>query len=198
MTIFTSKRFEKRQTQAIQKLITFQIQQEWFALPIRLVRKLTLMGPVYGASGNGSTGLTHFENQEIPVIDVQYRIFGDRSGPGLLPRQMPAPPAPARLPAAQMNRSIQQAEIPPLETSLGETQVSESSQRYLLVVQNRQGELVGIPLPSQPVLRRVPESAFAPLPAAYSSGGNLRCVSAIAVLGDDQPSLFLLNLSQLV
>ncbi|MGF1498415.1 MAG: chemotaxis protein CheW [Elainellaceae cyanobacterium] len=155
--------------------MTFQIQQEWFALSIRLVRKLTLMGPVYGATGNGSMGLTHFEHQEIPVIDAQYRIFGQAASRSLPSSQIPVSPAAHAAHAS-----------------------SDSSQRYLLVIQNRRRELVGIPLSAQPVLRRVPESAFAPLPAAYSANGSLRCVSAIAVLGPDQPSLFLLDTSRLI
>ncbi|MEB3214211.1 MAG: chemotaxis protein CheW [Leptolyngbyaceae bacterium] len=157
MKILSSRRAENRKNQAAQKLVTFQCQHEWFALPIHLVRKFAPMERVYGTSGNGTMGLTHFENQEIPVIDISHRIFGEAY------------------------RST-----------------FDSTEMYLLIVQSSSGELVGLPIGFQPVLRRVPDNAFAPLPPSYSAKGNLTCVRAIAVLGDDHPSLLLLDLDTLI
>jgi len=68
---------------------------------------------------------------------------------------------------------------------------------YLLIVQNAGGDLVGIPLESPPSIRRVPESAFKPLPDSYINYGNIKCVSELVVEERDQPALFLLNPEQL-
>ncbi|NJR61659.1 MAG: hypothetical protein HC769_24185 [Cyanobacteria bacterium CRU_2_1] len=68
----------------------------------------------------------------------------------------------------------------------------------MLIVQNPQGELIGIPLDSAPSLRRVPRSAFAPLPPTYLTEGGVRCVSALIVLNPKEAPLFLLNLDQLL
>lgn len=70
--------------------------------------------------------------------------------------------------------------------------------RYLLLIQSLQGELIGIPLDTFPSLRRVPESAFAPVPPLYLTEGRVRCVSALITTATDEPPTFLLNLSQLV
>lgn len=64
---------------------------------------------------------------------------------------------------------------------------------YLLIVQNAATEMVGIPLESPPTLRRLPESAFKPLPDSYINYGNIKCVSELVVEESDQPALFLLN-----
>lgn len=163
MTLFTSRRSAKRQKhQATQQLLIFSMQQEWFALPIQAVYRVIFTEHIYGAPHGNGMGLTRYENEEIPVIDIKSRIFGE---------------------ASQQNPSLNSSEVTP--------------GRYLLIIQDVQGELVGIPLDSQPSLRRVPESAFTIPPSSYLAQGNIRCISALVVLGDDQPSLFLLDLKQL-
>ena len=67
-------------------------------------------------------------------------------------------------------------------------------QRFLLIVQSSQGELIGLPIDSLPALRRVPESAFTPLPEAYISEANIRCVSSLMLqTQEDETPCFLLT-----
>jgi hypothetical protein len=68
----------------------------------------------------------------------------------------------------------------------------------LLIVQNSSGQVVGLPIEKPPSLQRVPTSAFAPLSASYIAEGNLRCVSALIKLSNEEPPLFLLNPEKLV
>lgn len=82
--------------------------------------------------------------------------------------------------------------------SATEESVIAASPACLLIVQNQQGELIGIPLNNQPSLRRVPLSAFRPLPTAYLASGNIRCISALIKLPEGEPPLFLLNLDHLL
>jgi chemotaxis signal transduction protein len=78
-----------------------------------------------------------------------------------------------------------------------ETQLPDD-QRHLLIVLDSQSQPMGIPLDTPPALRRVPRSAFAPIPAAYLATGNIRCVSALVHVAEDEPPLFLLDLGQLL
>jgi purine-binding chemotaxis protein CheW len=69
---------------------------------------------------------------------------------------------------------------------------------YLLIVQNLQGEPIGLPLESQPSLRRIPESAFSPLPSTFLTEGHIRCATALILPTQNEPPIFLLNLVQLL
>jgi chemotaxis signal transduction protein len=53
----------------------FRIRQDWFALPIQFAQRVIPLGLVYGAP-QGGVSLTRYQDQEIPVIDVEYRVFG--------------------------------------------------------------------------------------------------------------------------
>jgi chemotaxis signal transduction protein len=187
MAIFTSRRFENRQAhRATRQIIVFQIQQEWFALPIEFVHRVIPLGQVYGVPHGQGLSLTRYENREIPVIDIESRVFVNWS----------------ELQAASMSSTASEFEpyIPmPVEPEEDTHQASPPpAQRYLLITQTSQSDWVGIPLATQPALRRVPESAFTPPPASYLTNGNVRYVSALVMLDDKHPSLFLLNLHQVV
>jgi chemotaxis signal transduction protein len=82
MAVFSSlrsRRFARHQAEATQTLITFQLGSEGFALPIETVQKVIILDEVYGDPSGRGIGLTHYQNQEIIVIDLGYRIFGEQS-----------------------------------------------------------------------------------------------------------------------
>ncbi|HEY9749895.1 MAG TPA: chemotaxis protein CheW [Allocoleopsis sp.] len=160
-----SRRFGAKQTEATQQILTFRLDQEWFALPIQAVQKVVSLGQVYGDPQRSGVSLTLYQNRELVVVDVGHRIFGRT------PSQETSAPA-------STGHSFSQ--------DLGLT-------RYLLVLQTRSGELVGLPIDSQPALRRVPMSAFGPLPAAYATEGNIRCVSSLMLQTAEELPLFLLD-----
>lgn len=168
----TARRSIRRLQTATQQLIVFRLFSESFALPIRAVQKVTQLGNLYGAAGHAGVSLTLYQDQELLVIDVEARIF--RGTPRL-----------------QAATSITEANSLPQIAS-------EPRPSYLLVVQNTQGKLVGLPIAEPPTLQRIPESAFAPLTSAYISEGNIRCVSALVVPNKEEPPIFLLNPEQLV
>ncbi|HEY9657590.1 MAG TPA: chemotaxis protein CheW, partial [Allocoleopsis sp.] len=125
----------------------------------------------YGRGQNGSVRLTRYHNHDVLVINIEQRIFGERASPALLPA---APAAP----------------VSPVATDL--------SERHLLLIHSPQGELIGIPLETPPTLRRVAESAFAPVPPTYLAEGGIRCVSAIVSPSEQEPPIFLINPHQLL
>ncbi|MEM8805236.1 MAG: chemotaxis protein CheW [Cyanobacteria bacterium P01_G01_bin.38] len=63
---------------------------------------------------------------------------------------------------------------------------------YLIVAKTLHDTLVGLPVKAQPTVRRVPLSAFNPLPLDYVAKVNIQCVSSLVIEPDQQP-LFLLN-----
>lgn len=170
-----SQRLANRRSEPLQKLIVFRIRQEWFAVLIQFAQKVIPLGVVYGAS-QGGISLTRYQDREIPVIDIDRRVFGQSVNLSLMPA----------LPAS-INTSEQETPLPIAE-----------NQRHLMIVEDIQGSSIGIPLDSPPMLRRVPKSAFSPVPAIYLAEGNIQCVSALITISEDEPPFFLLNLDQLL
>ncbi|WP_218081446.1 chemotaxis protein CheW [Anthocerotibacter panamensis] len=72
----------------------------------------------------------------------------------------------------------------------------EPEERYLLIL--AAGDNLALPIDSRPVLRRLARAAFAPLPPTYAVLSPVRHVSARAVLAEDEPALFLLDITQLL
>jgi len=165
------RRSTARQVRATQQLIVFRLENEGFALPIKAVQKVIPMGEVYGNLGGSGVGLTVYQHQELIVIDVKRRIFREASSQAL----------------SEGNLNDQSTE-----------QLRRVPERYLLIVQDSQGKLAGLPIETPPSLQRVPKSAFSPLTSDYINEGNIRCASALIILTNDEPPLFLLNPNQLI
>ncbi|MDY6937676.1 MAG: chemotaxis protein CheW [Cyanobacteriota bacterium] len=167
-----SRRTKNRASRATEQLIAFSLREEWFALPIWVARKVILLGKVYGSAIETGTGLTLDGDLEVPVLDLEHRLFGPVTG--------------------------EQTDRTPQTNATPESEEDEKVQHYLLIVQNSDGEDIGLPLPSQPVLRRFRETDFKPIPSAYRVQGHLRCAIALVVPSADEPPLFLLDLERLV
>jgi chemotaxis signal transduction protein len=69
--------------------------------------------------------------------------------------------------------------------------------RLMLLLQSARGEVVGLPIDSTPVMQRVPQSAYLPIPESYISQGNVRCISSTSIQLGDRSTLFLLDVKQL-
>ncbi|MBW4657434.1 MAG: chemotaxis protein CheW [Drouetiella hepatica Uher 2000/2452] len=187
-----SRRLANRRAEATQKLVVFSIHQTGFTLPIQAIEKVIPLGELYGAPNGQGLRFTHYKDQQILVIDAQQRIFGIQQQEVKLISSQPAVDSPS----AQIV-SPDNLDSPNNLDSHNNLDFRASAPAYLLIIQDSQGDFVGIPLYSQPSLRRVPLSAFKPLPSAYLAGGKIRCVSALVVI-PEEPPLFLLNLDQLL
>jgi len=168
----TSRRSTRRHAVRVQQLIVFRVRNEGFALPLKAVQKVIPMGKIYGAPQGAGVSLTLYQDQELIVIDVERRIF--REAPNL----------------DSSSRAIDKS----CAFGMNDTNLDG----YLLIVQSSQEKQVGLPIEEPPSLQRVPESAFAPLTKDYLSEGNIRCVSALIKLNNDEQPLFLLNPDQLI
>ncbi|WP_310488557.1 chemotaxis protein CheW [Chamaesiphon sp. VAR_69_metabat_338] len=177
-----SRRLATRQAEATQRLITFKLGTETFALPLDRVRKVTTIDALgsnlgqrlYGDPNNTGVSLTTFQGRELVVIDVGHRIF--RKSQSEL------------LPTAASNR----APAP-----------SDPEIRYLLILQpetaaaSEDRPLVGLPIDSPPSIQSVQLSAFKPLPDIYQQHSNIHCVSEMSIDLPDRPAIFLLDVASL-
>jgi chemotaxis signal transduction protein len=72
-----SRRFHRQTKQKTLQFITFRLHQEWFALSLNQVNKVILLEQIYGDPKATGISLTLYQNKELVVIDVGYKIFGD-------------------------------------------------------------------------------------------------------------------------
>ena len=161
-----SRRLRNHKSETTQQVIIFQIQREWFALPIFAVKQVVLRSDTHGDYHAAGAGLTVYEGKELLVLDIKRQVFGHR---------------------------------PDLENSSEQpSPQSEAAPGYLLIIRNRQEELVGLPIEQPPTVRRVAQSAIVPLPSNYAARVNIQCVSGLIVQSEEHPILFLLNPDQLL
>ncbi|MEM7062635.1 MAG: chemotaxis protein CheW [Cyanobacteria bacterium P01_B01_bin.77] len=168
-----SRRLRPHQSEPPQQIIVFQIQQEWFALPIFAVKKVVPIRDTHGDYHSSGAGLTIYEGRELLVLDISRQVFGDTPPQGSL-----------ALAAASANFEQQST--------------GQSHNGYLLIIRDQQGELVGLPIALAPTVRRVAQSDIVPLPANYAARVNIKCVNGLIIQPDNQSILFLLNPDQLL
>lgn len=174
MAIFSSVRSQRganRNTEATEQLIAFQLREEWFALPVTAVQKVIPLGTMHGDPNHTGIGLTFHQGQEITVVDVGHRIFNEAT--------------------SSSSEDASKASSP------SETDASRASQRCLVLIKTGEGSVVGMPIDSQPTIRRAGKSQFAPLPSSYLDRGNIHCVSSMIVDDGGVEPLFLIDPEQL-
>ena len=171
-----ARRLRTHRGKTTQQVIVFQMQRDWFALPIFAVKKVVPKSEIQGNYYSSGAGLTIYEGRELLILDIHYQVFGNRRN--------------------QTSSSDLLADAPALESA--ESLDSLSTEGYLLIVRNRQEELVGLPVISSPTVRRVAQSDIVPLPPNYAARVNIQFVSGLIVQTDGHPILFLLNPDQLL
>ncbi len=179
-----SQQYKTRVAQKTRQVIAFQIREEWFALPIGAVHKVVPMSNTYGDPLGSGMSIMVFQGQELGVLDVERKIFGKP-----LPQEnlLLAPSLTADTDTDTSFSLLPQTETPKIQTP-----------EYLIILQNTQGNIVGLPIDSSPLVRRFPDSSFAPLPNGFVSQTNIQCVHLLIIRADYQPPLFVLNPDQLV
>lgn len=70
-----SRRTKTTQTLDRHQLLTFQIRNEWFALPLAALQRVVPMNRIHGQQGELGIGVARYEGQELLVIDVGSRLF---------------------------------------------------------------------------------------------------------------------------
>ena len=188
MAIFStsrSRRMNHKKARAIQQMIGFKLDREWFALPILAIYKVIPLGKVYGDPQETGVSLTTYERQEILVIDVAKQIFNR---------------------VAPVANTTKTGNFVETERDF----IALDRQRYLLILDNlipkttansspnELSNFIGLPIDSQPTMYRVEATAFKPLPEAYLDRGNIRCVSSEIIEVPHVPPLFVLDAEKLI
>ena len=173
-----SRRLAAQKTEATQRLITFKLGAETFALPLASVQKVTTLDRSYGDPHHTGISLTTYQGRELVVIDVGRRIFG-KTSQGLAPMTPNSSDPIVRL------ESQSQAEH------------SEAT-RYLLILQPAPDRLMGLPIDSPPSIQSIQLSAFQPVPEIYRQHSNIHCVSSLSIDLPNRPAIFLLDVDLLV
>ena len=210
MAIFStlrSRRFAAVQTETTEQIITFCLREEWFALPILAVQKVIPLGKVYGDPQGTGVSITAYEEQEIIVIDVAKFIFQDSSSSnrkssdfGLRTSGRQEFERDTSLLLNKFDSEPEQSDFDLVFSEMN-TVTSELSwldweqQRYLVIINlyKENQDLLGLPIDSQPIMRRVTKSNFKALPQAYLDRGNINCVSEEIIELPEHPPIFLLN-----
>ncbi len=172
-----SRRLAAQQAETLQRLITFKLRQETFALPLDRVHKVTTLDRLYGDANGTGISLTTYQGRELVVIDVGQRIFGN--APTVLS------PLTTQPKSIRVTKAASQVEA--LETD------TNNLVRYLLILQCEDEQLVGLPIDSPPSIQSVPISAFQPLPEIYRQQSKIHGVSSFSIDKPDRPSIFLLD-----
>jgi chemotaxis signal transduction protein len=114
-------------------------------------------------------GLAQIDQTTIPLVDIASRIYQ---------------PAPA-LPQAEvaLPHTVEQLPAQPAQT--------------ILVIDSPRLGLLGLLIDGTPSLKRVPPSAFTPVPASYPTLHRLRGIHTLVAAAANEPPLFLLDLEAL-
>ncbi|HBE20083.1 MAG TPA: chemotaxis protein CheW [Cyanobacteria bacterium UBA11367] len=196
-----SRKANHRKVKPTQQLITFHIYPERFALPIRAVHKVIQKGKIYGAPHGGTVGLTLYQEKELLVMDVEGRIFKGRPNQNLALNPSYTEIENTDPENTDPENSLEEINSPaninksfPVSVSAKPEEDRDDSERgYLLIVQNKTGNIIGLPIEEPPALLRVNEDNFRPLTSNYLNQGNIQCVSALIVTSPEDPPIFLLN-----
>ncbi|MEO1134247.1 MAG: chemotaxis protein CheW [Cyanobacteria bacterium J06639_1] len=164
-----TRRSRSRTAEATRQVLTFKLQDEWFALPLEAVRKVSVLGDIYGDGNHSGISLTVFEGRELVVVDVARRIFS-------------------------------QSDIGSSQSNAAGAIASNNSTApsFLIVVSNSEDNWVGLPTQTPPAVRRIPASAFTPLPETYRAAGTIQYVSSLAVQTEGEPPMFVLDRDRLI
>jgi chemotaxis signal transduction protein len=179
-TLLRSRHHRKRLKEETVQLITFQLRQDRFALPITAVERVIPLERVYGDASQSGVGLTLYQGQELVLVDVGQRIFGEL-GSGDRPLLQPPDEAPDSLEQTRLLLILKASR----EQSSGQSGSQSSNQS------------MGIPIDSRPLLKRVVKTAIAPIPQEYQTSGKIKCISSLSVQAEGEPLLFLLDAEQL-
>ncbi len=91
-----SRRLTAKQAEATERLITFQLRHETFALPLSQVYKVTTLDRLYGDANQTGVSLTNYQGRELVAIDLAHKIFGHVYSELPLPTQVASDDLPVR------------------------------------------------------------------------------------------------------
>ena len=167
-----SRRFAARQTEATQQIIAFCLAQTWFALPILAIQKVVPLGEIKSDPANKKAKFTIYQDSQLPIIDVAESILGYLSSAN--------------------NNSDEKSAQPTGERYL----IIFGEGDYASAYPSDRGSF-GLPIDSQPILYRVSQSNFQPIPETYGAKKGIEAISSQVVELPNQSLALCLNPAKL-
>jgi chemotaxis signal transduction protein len=159
-----SRRLAAQQKEATQRLITFKLGEETFALPLDRVQKVTTLDRIYGDPQRIGMRFTTYQGQEVVLVDVEHQILGK-------------PPQVLRSGDLNNSSNLDPHNADPIKylVILQSGSVAAATSTAPKIAQEQR--LVGITIDLPPGIQSMPLSAFLPLTDRYN---HLHCVSAVS------------------
>lgn len=167
-----SRRSARRNNKTEQPIIAFQLDREWFALPILAIQKVVPVSQINCITRESQNNLYQYKNQELLIINIEQHIFNNSS------------PSKSSLTT---------------DSSLLESPESTSpdSFSYVAILQQETEILAGLPLNSQPVIYKISPTDFQAIISTEIGGYDGQYIESKVTNIDEIPRLFILNLQQL-
>jgi hypothetical protein len=165
-----SRRLAAQSTEATQRLITFKLSGENFALPLNRIKKVTTLDLLYPDPNGTGVCLTTYQDKEVLVIDAENRIFG-KPQQIWLPGEQEHNPAVGTHPKLNLIKYLlilQSEPVDPLPAAIATEPTAEPPE----------DRLVGLTIDSPPSIQSMPLSAFYPLSDIYRQ--QMHCVSGMS------------------
>jgi chemotaxis signal transduction protein len=169
-----ARRNAKRPVESTQQMITFCLRQQWFALPMAVVKRVSTLH----SSANGFTSkqlgtVASEEDTELTKINAEQTIF---------------------LKARSIFNS--QAQAQSQASNLQESNIQEPD-RFSIVFQTSNGMFYALTISSAPKMQRISPESIVPFSPTDMSIEPMECISGVVKQTDNLKTLYLLNPEQL-
>jgi chemotaxis signal transduction protein len=168
-----ARRNAKRPTESTQQMITFCLRQQWFALPMAVVKRVSTLHSFANGSSKQLETVASEEDKKLIKINAEQTIF-------LKARSIFNSQAQARSQAS----NIQASNI-------------QEPDRFSIVFQIPNGMFYALTISSAPRMQRIPPESIVPFSPTDMSIEPMECISGVVKQPDGLQTIYLLNPEQL-
>lgn len=168
-----ARRNAKRPVESTQQMITFCLRQQWFALPMAVVKRVSTLQSAANSSSQQLGTVASEEDAELIKINAEQTIF-------LKARSIFNSQAQARSQASNIQASN-----------------TQEPDRFSIVFQTPNGMFYALTISSAPKMQRISPESIVPFSPTDLSIEPMECISGVVKQIDNLQTLYLLNPEQL-
>jgi chemotaxis signal transduction protein len=168
-----ARRNAKRPVESTQQMITFCLRQQWFALPMAVVKRVSTLHSSANGSSKQLETVASEEDTELIKINAEQTIF---------------------LKARSIFNS--QAQARSQSSNFQESTIQEPD-RFSIVFQTSNGMFYALTISSAPKMQRISPESIVPFSSTDMSIEPMECISGVVKQTDNLKTLYLLNPEQL-
>jgi chemotaxis signal transduction protein len=166
-----ARRNAKRPVESTQQMITFCVRQQWFALPMAVVKRVSTLQSSANDSSKQLRTVASQEDVDLIKINAEQTIF---------------------LKARSIFNSQAQAQ----SSNIQESNIQEPD-RFSIAFQTPNGRLFALTISSAPKMQRISPESIVPFSPTDMSIEPMECISGVVKQTDKLQTLYLLNPEQL-